>query len=48
MGGAWQLAAGAVVPINSQGGRGIGVRGQLLLFLDDFMPALFGKPLLGR
>jgi len=44
----WQLAAEVVVPLNSEGGRGIGARGQLFVFLDDFMPALFGKPLLGR
>jgi hypothetical protein len=48
VGGAWQLAAEAIVPLNSEGGRSIGVRAHLFLFLDDLMPELFGKPLLGR
>jgi hypothetical protein len=45
--GAWQLAAEAIVPLNSEGGRTIGIRAHLFLFLDDLMPALFGKPLFG-
>ena len=43
--GTWQVAAEAVVPLNSEGGRRIGVRAHLFLFLDDLMPAVFGKPL---
>jgi hypothetical protein len=31
----WQLAAEAVVPLNSEAGRSIGARTQLLLFLDE-------------
>jgi hypothetical protein len=46
--GAWQLAAEAIVPLNSEGGRTIGARAHLFLFLDDLFPAVFGKPLLGR
>jgi hypothetical protein len=42
----WQVAAEAIVPLNSEGGRTVGVRAQLLLFLDDLIPAVFGKPLL--
>ena len=42
----WQLAAEAIVPLNSEAGRSIGVRAQLLLFLDELIPSLFGKPLL--
>ena len=42
----WQVAAEAIIPLNSQGGRTIGVRTQLLLFLDDLLPSVFGKPLL--
>ena len=42
----WQVAAEAVVPLNSEGGRTIGVRAHLFLFLDDLIPAVFGKPLL--
>ena len=31
----WQIAAEAIVPLNSEGGRTIGVRAHLFLFLDD-------------
>ncbi len=44
----WQLSAEAIVPLNPQGGRGLGYRAQILIFLDDFAPAIFGKPLLAR
>jgi len=44
----WQLAAEAIVPLNSEGGRTIGMRAHLFLFLDEAMPALFGKPVFGR
>lgn len=42
----WQVAAEAIIPLNRAGGTGPGFRAQLLLFLDDLMPSLFGKPLL--
>jgi hypothetical protein len=42
----WQVAAEAIIPLNSEGGRAVGVRAQLLLFLDDLIPAVFGRPLL--
>jgi hypothetical protein len=48
VGGAWQVAAEAIVPLNSEGGRTIGMRAHLFLFLDDLFPAVFGKPLLSR
>jgi hypothetical protein len=41
-----QVAAEAIVPLNSEGGRSIGVRAQLLLFLDALAPSIFGKPLI--
>jgi hypothetical protein len=44
----WQVSVEAVLPLNSEAGRGVGVRTQLLLFLDDLAPSLFGKPLLSR
>jgi hypothetical protein len=44
----WQVSVEAIVPLNTQGGHGLGVRTQLLLFLDDLAPSLFGKPLLSR
>jgi hypothetical protein len=43
---AWQIAAEAIVPLNRAGGDGIGFRAQLLFFLDDLLPSVFGKPLL--
>lgn len=42
----WQLAAELILPMNHPGGNGPGFRAQLLLFLDDLMPSVFGKPLL--
>jgi len=44
----WQFAVEAVLPLNAVSGHGVGVRTQLLLFLDDLVPSLFGKPLLSR
>jgi hypothetical protein len=47
IGDTWQLAAEAIIPANSEGGRTIGVRAHLFMFLDDLLPAVFGKPLFG-
>lgn len=44
----WQIAVEAIVPLNNASGHGVGGRTQLLLFLEDLAPALFGKPLLSR
>lgn len=44
----WQVSFEVIVPLNSQGGHGLGTRAQLLLFLDDLVPSVFGKPLLSR
>jgi hypothetical protein len=44
----WQIAVEAIIPLNNASGPGIGGRTQLLLFLDDLAPSLFGKPLLSR
>jgi hypothetical protein len=44
----WQFAVEAVKSLNSQGGQGIGVRAQMLYFLDDLSPTLFGKPMLSH
>ena len=46
--GAWQIAAEAIVPLNRAGGDGIGFRAELLFFLDDLLPSVFGKPLLSH
>ena len=42
----WQVAAEAIIPLNGAAGRSVGARAQLLLFLDDLIPSLFGRPLL--
>jgi len=41
---ACQLAGEAIIPLNHEGGRGVGFRAQLLFFLDEVSP-LFAKPL---
>jgi hypothetical protein len=42
----WQIAAEAIVPPNRDAGSGPGFRAQLMFFLDDLMPSVFGMPLL--
>ena len=42
----WQVAVEAIVPLNSEAGKSVGARAQLLLFLQDLIPSVFGKPLL--
>jgi len=42
----WQLAAEAIIPLNGAAGRSVGARAQLLLFLQDLIPAIFDKPIL--
>jgi hypothetical protein len=44
----WQVAAEAIVPLNSEAGQTVGARAQLLLFLDGLIPSMFGKPLFER
>jgi hypothetical protein len=46
VGDSWQVAAEAIIPLNSEGGRALGARAHLFLFLDDLFPVVFGKPLL--
>ena len=42
----WQVAAEMIVPLNREGGNATGFRAQLLFFIDDLLPSVFGKPLL--
>jgi len=44
----WQVAAELVLPLTHGSTRGVGANIQALFFLDDFLPSLFGKPLLDR
>ncbi|WP_280707689.1 hypothetical protein [Bradyrhizobium sp. BR13661] len=43
---AWQASAEIILPMNHAGGNSPGFRAQMLLFLDDLIPSVFGKPLL--
>jgi hypothetical protein len=43
-----QVGIEAVVPVNAHTGNNIGVLAQLHFYLDDILPKLFGKPLLGE
>lgn len=40
----YQLAAEATIPLNRQGGHGVGVTAGLELFLQDLMPSFFDRP----
>jgi len=44
----WQVSAEATIPLNHAGGTGPGFLTQLLFFIDDLIPSLFGKPLLNN
>lgn len=43
--GAMQYAVEALIPINNQSGRHIGVIGQVHFYLDDIFPTTIGKPI---
>jgi hypothetical protein len=47
VGSYFQVGLEAVVPVNAQSGHGIGVLGQLHLYLDDMFPKTMGQPLIG-
>lgn len=42
----FQVGLEAVVPVNRESGTGVGVIGQLHLYLDDMFPSTIGQPLL--
>ena len=44
----YQIAVEAVVPLDRTAGNRVGGRLQLLFFLDDLIPSIFGKPLLSE
>jgi hypothetical protein len=44
----YQIGAEAILPVNSNSGRGVGAIVQLHFFLDDLFPTSIGKPLLAR
>lgn len=43
----WQFAVEAILPLNSQSGRGVGAVGELHFFFDDIFPNSLGKPIFG-
>jgi hypothetical protein len=47
VGSYFQVGLEAVIPINRESGSGVGVLGQLHLYLDDMFPTTVGQPLFG-
>jgi hypothetical protein len=48
VGQTWQFAAEAIGPLDRGAGHGLGGQVQFVLFLDDLVPSVFGKPLFSR
>ena len=47
VGSYFQVGVEAIIPVNRDSGTGIGVIGQLHLYLDDIFPRSYGQPLIG-
>jgi hypothetical protein len=47
VGSYFQVGLEAQVPVNHASGTGVGVLGQLHLYLDDMFPKTIGQPLIG-
>jgi hypothetical protein len=47
VGSYFQVGLEAIIPINKESGSGVGVFGQLHLYLDDIFPNTYGQPLIG-
>ena len=47
VGSGFQVGLEAMIPINRESGSGVGVLGQLHLYLDDMFPSTYGQPLFG-
>ncbi len=47
IGSYFQVGLEAQIPVNRASGTGVGVLGQLHLYLDDMFPSTIGQPLLG-
>jgi hypothetical protein len=47
VGSAFQIGLEAMIPVNRASGTGLGVLGQLHVYLDDMFPTTIGRPLLG-
>jgi hypothetical protein len=48
VGSYFQVGLETPIPVNGQSGHGIGVLGQLHLYLDDMFPQTIGQPLIGK
>jgi hypothetical protein len=48
VGSYFQVGLEAPIPVNRDSGHGIGVLGQLHLYLDDMFPQTIGQPLIGK
>src|SRR5207245_10573242 len=44
----FQIGIEAVVPVNADAGKNVGVRAQLHFYLDDLFPTTLGRPLFGN
>ncbi|HUZ32355.1 MAG TPA: hypothetical protein VMV19_09690 [Xanthobacteraceae bacterium] len=47
VGSTYQVGFEAIVPVNGASGNGVGVMGQLHIYLDDMFPKTLGQPLIG-
>lgn len=47
VGSGFQVGLEAMIPVNRASGTGVGVLGQLHLYLDDMFPSTYGQPLIG-
>jgi hypothetical protein len=47
IGSMFQIGLEAMIPVNRTSGTGVGVLGQLHLYLDDMFPSTIGQPLFG-
>ena len=47
VGSTFQVGVEAIIPANGTSGNGIGVLGQVHLYLDDMFPKTLGQPLIG-
>jgi hypothetical protein len=47
VGSYFQVGLEAIIPVNRDSGTGVGLLGQLHLYLDDIFPNSYGQPLIG-
>jgi len=47
IGSTYQIGLEAIIPVNGASGNGVGILGQVHLYLDDMFPKTIGQPLIG-